>query len=56
MTDDHVDALRGDSRVTCHDASVFRDNRRATSDNVGVLEITTELERAVSATLRIIAE
>jgi hypothetical protein len=34
----------------------FRDKCRATGDNVGVLEITAELERVVSATLRIIAE
>jgi hypothetical protein len=36
--------------------SEFRDNCRATSGNVSVLEITAELERAASATLRIIAE
>jgi ABC-type transporter Mla subunit MlaD len=47
MIDDHVGALRGNSRVTYDDV---------TGGNVGVLEITAELERAASATLRIIAE
>ena len=42
MTDDHVGAFRGNNRVT--------------DDDVGVLEITAELERAVLATLKIIAE
>jgi hypothetical protein len=42
VTDDHVGAFRGNSRVTDGD--------------VGVLEITAELERAASAILKIIAE
>jgi hypothetical protein len=42
MIDDHVGALRADSRVSCDIASVFRDRRQATDDNVGALEIAAE--------------
>ena len=49
MTDDHAGALRGDNRVTCDNASVFRDNRQATEDIVGALEINVERLKASSA-------
>jgi hypothetical protein len=49
MTDDHVDALRADSRVSCDIASVFRDSRRVTDDNVGALETAAERLGASSA-------
>jgi hypothetical protein len=49
MTDDRVDALRGNIRVTYDDVSVFRDNCRATEDDVNVLEITAERLKTTSA-------
>jgi hypothetical protein len=49
MTDDHVGALRADNRVSCDIASVFRDSRRATDDNVGTLEMAAERLGTLSA-------